>query len=81
MLQQQSLEMRRRFTLAGGDDYELCFTAPTSKRDAVLGAALAAGTTVTRIGVIEAGTGVRLLDGDDHPLDLHISSFDHFTSP
>ncbi|HWU97873.1 MAG TPA: thiamine-phosphate kinase [Oxalicibacterium sp.] len=81
MLQQQPLEMRRRFTLAGGDDYELCFTAPASKREAVLGAALAAGTEVTRIGVIEAERGTRLLDGDGRPLDLNISSFDHFASP
>ncbi len=81
MLQQQPLEMRRRFTLAGGDDYELCFTAPASKREAVLGAALAAGTSVTRIGIIEAERGTRLLDGDGRPLDLNISSFDHFASP
>lgn len=81
MLQQQSLEMRRRFTLAGGDDYELCFTAPASKREAVLGAALAADTTVTRIGIIEAERGTRLLDGNGQALDLNISSFDHFASP
>ncbi len=80
MLLQQPLDMRRRFTLAGGDDYELCFTAPVSRRDAVLGAALAADTPVTRIGTIDAEAGMRLLDLDGHPLDLNISSFDHFAS-
>lgn len=77
-LQQQTLEMRRRFSLAGGDDYELCFTAPASKRDAVLGAALSAATSVTRIGVIEAAPGTRLIDGDGKPLALQLASFDHF---
>ena len=36
--------------LAGGDDYELAFTAPAAERDAVAAAAAAAGTPVTRIG-------------------------------
>lgn len=78
MLQKQPEEMRRRFTLAGGDDYELCFTAPASKREEVLGAALAANTPVTRIGVIEAAPGTRLLDSDGKTLALQIASFDHF---
>jgi thiamine-monophosphate kinase len=81
MLQQQALEMRRRFTLAGGDDYELCFTAPASKRDAILGAALSADTPVTRIGTIDTVPGVRLLDSNGQPLDLQIAAFDHFATP
>lgn len=81
MLQRQPPELRRRFTLAGGDDYELCFTAPASRRDDVFGAALAAGTTVTRIGTIDAEHGTRLCDASGQALDLHLSSFDHFASP
>jgi hypothetical protein len=52
-LQQRDLHLRRRFT-SGGDDYELCFTAPARQREAVLKAAQSAGTTVTRIGQIDA---------------------------
>lgn len=81
MLQKQTQDMRRRFTLAGGDDYELCFTAPVSKRETVLGAALATDTVVTRIGSIDAASGLRLLDQAGRPLDLNITSFDHFASP
>lgn len=81
ILQRQSPDLRRRFTLAGGDDYELCFTAPASRRDGVLGAALAAGTTVTRIGTIDAENGTRLCDASGRALDLQLSSFDHFASP
>lgn len=80
-LLQQSQSMRRRFMLAGGDDYELCFTAPPAKRDAVMAAAQAANTPVTRIGMIGAGAGLRVIDGDGNPLDLQLRSFDHFASP
>jgi len=78
MLQKQATETRHRFTLAGGDDYELCFTAPASRREAVLGAALSADTPVTRIGTIEAASGIRLLDGDGKSLAFQLASFDHF---
>lgn len=81
MLEQQETDRRRHFTLSGGDDYELCFTAPASRRDAVLGAALAANTPVTRIGRIEASPGLRLTDASGNPLTLQASSFDHFAAP
>jgi thiamine-monophosphate kinase len=80
-LARRSPELRRRFTLAGGDDYELCFTAPPSKRDAVIAAGEASGTPVTRVGRIESLTGLRLTDGNGVPLELALTSFDHFASP
>lgn len=55
-----AVETRRALQLAGGDDYELCFTAPAAQR-ATIGCALAAaGTPVTRIGRIVAGHGCRV---------------------
>lgn len=42
----------------GGDDYELCFTAPADARDAIDAAARNTGVTVTRIGAIVAAAGV-----------------------
>jgi thiamine-monophosphate kinase len=80
MLQRQSPDMQRKLALSGGDDYELCFTAPASKREAVLGAGLAAATPVTRIGTIEREHGVRLLDRDGATITLALSSYDHFAS-
>ncbi|MEG2045309.1 MAG: thiamine-phosphate kinase [Comamonas sp.] len=68
----------RLCTLAGGDDYELCFTAPVAARDAVLQAGAASGTPVTRIGRIEAAPGLRLVDGAGEPVVAHFASFDHF---
>lgn len=43
-----------RALLAGGDDYELCFTAPRSKRARVLRAGHITRTELTRIGQIQA---------------------------
>jgi thiamine-monophosphate kinase len=77
-LARQPRDLRRRFTAAGGDDYELCFTAPASNRDAILAAGEKSGTAVTRVGRIEAGLGLRLLDRFGAPLDLQLHGWDHF---
>jgi thiamine-monophosphate kinase len=77
VLQRQPQALQRRFTLAGGDDYELCFTAPSDRREAVLRAA--AGMQVTRIGSIEPATGLRFCDKNGAALDIAVSSFDHFS--
>jgi thiamine-monophosphate kinase len=81
MLAAQDQSTRRRFMLAGGDDYELCFTAPAPMRDAVLQAGAASGTPVARVGSIEAAPGLRIVDADGTVLDLKTPSFDHFNSP
>ncbi|MGA0572288.1 thiamine-phosphate kinase [Variovorax sp. VNK109] len=71
-------DLRRQYTLAGGDDYELAFTAPASARDAVAHASLASQTPVTRIGSIEADAGLRLVDASGQPVTGRFASFDHF---
>ena len=81
VLQTQPLPLRRAWTLAGGDDYELCFTAPADSRAAVIAAGIAAGTAVTRVGRIDAASGLRLHDAAGQPLHLTPISFDHFSSP
>ena len=73
-----SLKKQLECVLAGGDDYELAFTAPASARQAVQAAARQADTPVTRIGRIDAEPGLRLLDAQGQPLNSHFSSFDHF---
>lgn len=71
-------DTRLSLVLAGGDDYELLFTAPASRREAVIAAGLASGTPVTRIGRIEAEPGVRLMDALGRPVQGDYASFDHF---
>ena len=65
-------------TLAGGDDYELCFTAPSSRQQAVREAAAQAGVPVTCIGRIEAERGIRVMAPGGQQLPLRFASFDHF---
>jgi len=77
-LLRQSPELRRRFTAAGGDDYELCFTAPVASREAILAAGVQSATPVTRVGRIEAAPGLRLVDGAGAPLALNLHGWDHF---
>ncbi len=71
-------EWQRTCTLAGGDDYELVFSAPEARATAVLSAVRAAGVEVTRIGRIEAAPGMRLVDGRGALQDERPASFDHF---
>ena len=71
-------EKQLEFVLAGGDDYELAFTAPAARRAAVQTAAQASATPVTRIGQIEAAPGLRLVDGQGQPVTRRFASFDHF---
>ena len=64
----------RLLALAGGDDYELLFTAPPDSDCASL--ARSAGVALTRIGAIEDGAGVRI-DGEPAAAELG-HGFDHF---
>ena len=72
----------RRVLLSGGDDYELCFTAPVSRRAAVLRGAARVRVPVTCIGRIiraPAGAlGVAVIDGDGLPVRIAQRGFDHF---
>ena len=64
--------------LAGGDDYELLFSAAPAAVRAVLAAADRAGVAVTRIGRIEAASGLRIVDDRGAPLPQRFAAFDHF---
>lgn len=69
----------RAALLAGGDDYELVFTASPARRDAILAAAQKVNIEVSRIGRMQAGPSeVRVLDEHGAALDLDERGFDHF---
>lgn len=70
--------LQQQCTLAGGDDYELCFTAPASRHADVLAAGTASGTPVHRIGRIDAEPGLRVIGADGTLLQNRWKSFDHF---
>lgn len=71
-------ERARALALAGGDDYELCFTVPEARLAALAGLAAATGTALTRIGTVTCGSGVTVLDGGGRPVPLEADGWDHF---
>ena len=66
------------YVLAGGDDYELVFTAAPAQRARVAQAAHASQTPVACIGRIEAEPGLRLVDAQGASVVNDYHSFDHF---
>lgn len=81
VLSRQPAGLRLQCQLAGGDDYELCFTAPPQAREQVLAAGREAGVAVTRIGAIAGEPGVRLLDASGAEVPFDGRGFDHFATP
>ena len=78
----QSLPFARRLdmALAGGDDYELLFTAAPEQAEAVQHAANEADVSVTCIGRITTGSGLQVLDLPGVPMSRRCASFDHFAN-
>ena len=68
----------KQMLLAGGDDYELCFTAPPGYTQAIDDIALKLKLPLTPIGEIVPGLGLIILDERHQPLTLNLKSFDHF---
>jgi thiamine-monophosphate kinase len=75
-----STQMCREMTAAGGDDYELVFTAPPSARDAVAQAAASATTPAKRIGRITTERTLVLRDADGALVANTFAAFDHFAA-
>jgi thiamine-monophosphate kinase len=74
VLAAQPPAVQQECLLAGGDDYELVFTAPPGARLPDVGVPL------TRIGRIEAAPGLRVVDARGERVDHGLRSFDHFQS-
>jgi thiamine-monophosphate kinase len=70
--------LRRTCALAGGDDYELLFSAPPAAAAAVLDAGRLSATPVARIGRIEALPGLHIVDAQGGPVAQQFAAFDHF---
>ena len=64
--------------LAGGDDYELCFTAPAVRRDDIARLCAQLNLPLHRIGEMTAGSGLTLRDADGQPMPTGKSGYDHF---
>jgi thiamine-monophosphate kinase len=63
---------------AAGDDYELLFAAPADAAEAIATLSLQLGVPVARIGRIDIGAGVRLLNADGNRIPLETTGYRHF---
>jgi thiamine-monophosphate kinase len=79
--------LRRHYAAAGGDDYELLFTAPPDKHDAVIAAGALCGVALTPVGRItdtatdthtDTDNAITWVDTAGDVLDARYHAFDHF---
>ncbi|MBV6448449.1 thiamine-phosphate kinase [Nitrosomonas sp.] len=66
--------------LAGGDDYELCFTAAEINRREIEALSAELAVPLTRIGKIHSGAGLIVKDAQGHAMTLEITGYDHFNT-
>ncbi|WP_299998429.1 thiamine-phosphate kinase [uncultured Cedecea sp.] len=79
LLAQVSLEQATAWALAGGEDYELCFTVPEMNRGALEVAVGNLGVPYTCIGqVIPASEGLQFMR-NGCPVTLDLKGYDHFS--
>lgn len=60
----------KKAVLAGGDDYQLVFTAPKSERNKVIALARESHVSVSRIGEVQEGDGQLIINESGKALDL-----------
>jgi thiamine-monophosphate kinase len=89
VLLKQSETIQNQFAACGGDDYEICFTAPSHQRNTIEQLSNSLNLRLTRIGQIVAmkntEANVVLFSADGKPLSdvdtkVLMKSFDHFAS-
>ena len=70
--------MYRQALLAGGDDYELCFSAPPTHAQAIAAIGADLNLRLTPIGRIVSGSGLIVRDANNAAIVSDIKGFDHF---
>jgi thiamine-monophosphate kinase len=68
----------KQCVLSGGDDYELCFTAPGARHAELLAIAAQLNLPLSCIGKIVAGRGCLVHDAAGDPINIEASGYDHF---
>jgi len=76
-LSELDVEVRTSFALYGGDDYELCFTAPPVAKEQIINAFEKISCPVKCVGRIIKEAGLFQADSEKH-INLDIKGFDHF---
>jgi thiamine-monophosphate kinase len=76
-------DLRDECALSGGDDYELCFTAPVDARAEIEIAGAKWGVAVTRIGlmkILDPNQLVKVIDESGQDVSPKKSGYDHFAT-
>ena len=63
--------------LNGGDDYELCFTAPATMRERIAALATQLGLPLTRIGVMTETSNIVVVDAQGVAVDVSHTGWEH----
>ncbi|MEO8331910.1 MAG: thiamine-phosphate kinase [Gallionella sp.] len=72
------VELLQRCVLSGGDDYELCFTAPAVRDEEIKSISARLALPLTCIGKVVAGRGCIVHDASGNLIDMEASGYDHF---
>jgi len=67
-----------QLALAGGEDYELCFTALPGHREKIAQIMKTCGIEATPVGIVTTLSGVTVLQSDGTPYNLQTPGFNHF---
>ena len=79
-LAQQPRDRQRHCALAGGDDYQLCFTAAVAARDQIAAISKQLALPLTRIGTTTSDRRLAVVDATGAQISGDFASFDHFAS-
>jgi thiamine-monophosphate kinase len=74
----EMLELAQRCVLSGGDDYELCFTAPVVQRDEIAMLSTTLHLPLSRVGKIVSGRGCKVRGEGGSVITTKESGYDHF---
>lgn len=66
-------------SLAGGDDYELCFTAPINQHAEILKIGEQLKLNLSCIGVTKQEMSVNIVDAHHQRIELKVKGYDHFS--
>jgi thiamine-monophosphate kinase len=77
-LAENDAALRQRCILAGGDDYELCFTAPASRRQQIQQMGEGLSMSLILLGKIDKSLGCRVLSRDGTEIKIQEQGYDHF---
>lgn len=67
-----------KLIFAGGEDYQLCFTAHPDNREKITEISKKCGVEATPVGIVTTLPGVTIVQSDGSPYILQTSGFNHF---